>query len=79
MFDKVINILMQGILVFTVIIGVGYSPEGSTGIQARILGERAAIANAQAQGGSGRYKVLNKTFAKGEDGRIKWIVEVEKY
>jgi len=79
MFNKVFNKVAQMVLVFTVVIGMGYSPDGATGVQARILGERAAIADVQRQVNSTPVKILRKSYFVEETGRVRWLVEAETY
>lgn len=75
MLNKLISHVMVAVL--TVVIGMGYAPEGSTGIQAKILGETAAMADARAQVGGKRVKLLRKSYFIEPSGRIRWLVECE--
>lgn len=77
MLNKLLSHVM--IAVLTVVIGMGYAPDGATGIQARILGEKAAMANARAQVGGKVVKVLRKSYFVEPSGRVRWLVECETY
>ena len=68
---------ITNLLVAVVVFGMGYAPDGTTGVQARILGERAAISDIQRQVNGAPIKVLRKTHFVEETGRVRWIVEAE--
>lgn len=72
MIKKVINLL-----VLAIVVGIGYAPEGETGIAAKIHGEQAAIVDARVKAG-GAIKVLEKKYAVDKFGRTVFIVTAEK-
>ena len=68
---------ITNLLIAVIVIGTGYAPDGATGVQARILGERAAIADIQHHVNGASIKVLRKAHFVEETGRVRWIVEAE--